>query len=532
MTHNGSAYKLFFTMSITSTDHIISEESAAMLAAIIQSSDDVIISKTLQGIITSWNSAAERLFGYSADEVIGRSITVLIPPDKIQEETLILDSIRRGIRVGHFETKRVTKDGRILDVSLTISPMRNSRNEIIGASKILRDITDQKKLYEALQKSEESCRLAIQTARLGTWEYDTLMESVTCSARALELFGLPNGARITFFHILRRICEEDRARVIFAIRQAFRYESGGHCDIEYCVLHENRHRNLRVQGKVFFDNNGVVYRFMGTVLDVTEHYRTRELLEETVRERTREISEKNALLELKNRELTSFSYAASHDLQDPLRKIQVFLKKIQSENELSENALNYFSRVIRASERMQQLIDALLSFSRLTTVEGITEMVDLNATLAETLANLKDNIEEKQAVISMGPLPALKVVPIQFEQLFTNLISNAIKYAKEGVPPVIDIRAETCLGRTVPSPLANPLLPYWRISISDNGISFEKEYEKKIFEIFQRLHGRAEYEGTGIGLAICKKIVDNHKGIITATGEPGVGSVFNIYLPA
>ena len=249
-------------------------------------------------------------------------------------------------------------------------------------------------------------------------------------------------------------------------------------------------------------------------------------LVEDLRERDTELTAKNEELENSNTELSSFSYVASHDLKEPLRKIQLFTDRIM-ENEsqnLSATGKEDFKRIISAVVRMQNLFDALLSFSRANSPEKTTVPTDLNATLTEAKLDLKDLIEEKKVTIESVKLPTVKVVPIQFHQLFLNLIGNAIKYSKEDVRPHIKITTTQVVAR-------GKQKAGWEISFADNGIGFEQQFEPKIFQLFQRLHGKSEYSGTGIGLAICKKIMSNHGGYIRASGEPGVGSVFTIFIP-
>lgn len=256
-----------------------------------------------------------------------------------------------------------------------------------------------------------------------------------------------------------------------------------------------------------------------------------DLTEKKANERA--LEEKNKELERSNIELESFSYAASHDLQEPLRKIQTFISRILEldDGNFSAAGKDYFLRISKAAIRMQQLIESLLSYSRVDTADGILVPTDLNEVLRQTKENLRELIEESNAVIEAIALPTVKVMPQQFQQLLTNIISNAIKYKKENVDPVISIHAGIVPGSEVGTDLPSAAETYWKISIADNGIGFDAQYSTRIFELFQRLHGRNEYEGTGIGLAICKKIIQSHNGIITTESELGKGATFNIYLP-
>ena len=261
------------------------------------------------------------------------------------------------------------------------------------------------------------------------------------------------------------------------------------------------------------------------ITDLTEKKKN----EEIILKYQYDLEIKNLELLRSNTELASFTYIASHDLQEPLRKIQTFANRIldKEDNTLSENMMQYFQRIVGASKRMQDLIDALLTYSRTNTSEIALIPISMNTIIEEVKNNLKELIEENNVIIEVGELPVLTIIPAQFNQLFSNIILNAIKYRRRDVNSLIKITAELVELQNQSS-VNNK---YWKISIADNGIGFEQQYADKIFELFQRLHGRTEYEGTGIGLAICKKIVQNHYGFIEAIGKPDVGATFTIYLP-
>ncbi len=237
------------------------------------------------------------------------------------------------------------------------------------------------------------------------------------------------------------------------------------------------------------------------------------------------LEDKNHELERKNKELESFNYIASHDLQEPLRKIQLFQSRIldRDKDKLSETSLGYFSSISNAADRMQHLIEALLTYSTTNFKGMVFEKTDLNELLSEVRSDLEEIIESKKALIESETLPKALVIPFQFRQLLANLISNGIKYSKKDVAPVI---------RLASSAWEDPKgKKFWKIDVTDNGIGFEQQYEHKIFELFQRLHGKNEFVGTGIGLAICKKIIEYHKGFIRVQTQPGIGSVFSVFIP-
>jgi signal transduction histidine kinase len=258
-----------------------------------------------------------------------------------------------------------------------------------------------------------------------------------------------------------------------------------------------------------------------------------EDLELIVEERTRELGTKNQELEKSNRELAAFSYVASHDLQEPLRKIQIFSDSIlhSARDRLTEKGKRSFERMGVAAKHMKQLIVDLLAYSQVTNAKPGFEFTDLNKIVNVVREEMKEQIDAKHMKLEVGELPELNVIRFQANQLFTNLISNSLKFAKPGGQPRISISATRVSSIERPETIREVGRYYWEIVFSDNGIGFEPEYAGKIFEIFQRLHGSSNVEGKGIGLAICKKILDNHEGMIIAKGVVNEGAEFRIYLP-
>ncbi|MBO9731543.1 MAG: PAS domain S-box protein [Chitinophaga sp.] len=408
-------------MLVDITHEKTSHEHLSKLAAIVENSDDAIVSKTLDGIVTSWNPAAERLFGYSAAEMIGKSITNIIPPDKLDEEPKIIEILKSGQRVDHFQTKRITKEGEIRDFSLTISPIKDMHGNVIGASKIARDITQQRQLFSALQESE---------------------------ARYMQL-------------------------------------------------------NLKLEAEI-------------------------EL-------RTKELQDANYYLEKSNQELEQFAYVTSHDLQEPLRKIHTFAGMLHNVNKdiLSDTSCMYLDKVMSSAKRMSQLINELLDYSRLVHVKEPFVATDLNEILKNVLIDFEVPVSLHDVQLETGELPRLLVSPLQMNQLFHNLLGNALKFLSPGRQPQIKVYAEPLSAAELARlPELDQGLAYWVIVVKDNGIGFDQMYASKIFQIFQRLNDRTEFEGTGIGLALCSKIVANHKGHIYANGAPGEGAEFRVILPA
>ncbi|GAA4324571.1 sensor histidine kinase [Flaviaesturariibacter amylovorans] len=294
----------------------------------------------------------------------------------------------------------------------------------------------------------------------------------------------------------------------------------------------------------FRDGDGNITGLIAVAVDVSEQVRARRQIEEIVVQRTGELATANDALiksnqELKrsNNNLEEFAYAASHDMKEPIRKIHFFADRLRGElqPQLSDNQRLLFERLESASRRMGALIDDLLTYSQATRGAAEQETIDLNRRLEQVLHDLELEIEQKGARVQVGPLPTLRGNGRQFQQLFQNLVSNALKYSRPGVPPVVEIRAGRLPGS---DPLVQQYLPeagnppfVHHVEVADNGIGFEQSDAERIFNMFTRLHGNAEYRGTGVGLSIVRKVVDNHGGHIWADSRPGEGTTFHILLP-
>lgn len=250
---------------------------------------------------------------------------------------------------------------------------------------------------------------------------------------------------------------------------------------------------------------------------------------ETIRKRAAELSSANESLRHSNRELEQFASVASHDLQEPLRKIQAFGDRLQAKcaDGLGEQGRDYIERMQASAVRMRNLIDALLTYSRVTTKAQPFVPVDLAVTAREVVSDLEGRLQQTGGRVEVGPLPTVDADPLQMRQLLQNLVANGLKFHKPGEPPVVQVE-----GRLLSDAIGNgEASPRCEIAVRDNGIGFEEVYIDRIFEVFQRLHGRQEYEGTGIGLAICRKIVERHGGSITARSAPDQGATFLVTLP-
>lgn len=281
-------------------------------------------------------------------------------------------------------------------------------------------------------------------------------------------------------------------------------------------------KRLETYGKIERRSNGDPYKIIGITRDVTQLKDYEKNLQQKIQELNRS-----------NKELEEFAYIASHDLQEPLRKITAFGERLheKANHEIGQEGLLYLQRILAATQNMRILIDNLLEFSRAGKQNHPFETIDLNVILKEVINDLELKIEETNTVIHLSPLPVISAIHSQMKQLFTNILSNAIKFRKSTIPPVISIISEKLSDKEKDDCVLTGEKSFYKISIHDEGIGFEQEYALKIFQIFQRLHGKAEFPGSGIGLAICKKIVDNHNGIIQAESSLGLGTTFTIVLP-
>jgi len=297
-------------------------------------------------------------------------------------------------------------------------------------------------------------------------------------------------------------------------------------------LHHRVHNHYRCHllRAIPLEEEGRIVKWVGTFTDIALQKQANEILEQRVTERTRELQEMNQALEASNHELQQFASVASHDLKEPLRKIQLF-GTILRDRHLGANpdALQYMQRIVSSSERMTRLINDLLQYSRLS-ADVPFEAVDINVIVKEILADLELSVRDACAEITTSSFPVVEAIPGQIRQALQNIISNALKFTRPGVSPCIHIRAERVLEKEFHSPAAAEG-PYCRITINDNGIGFNEAYLPKIFTLFQRLHSTEVYDGTGIGLAIAKKVVERHQGIIGASSKENEGATFIMVLP-
>ena len=392
---------------------------------------------------------------------------------------------------------------------------------ILAFLKINKDLIELKNSNEELLISTESIKHAEIIGKFCTSIWNLKTDKLIYSDNLYRLLGCePHSFEPSVENFLKFVHPDDRHIVTSGVEKLV-LEHDTYTRFYRVIRKDGEERFFSSMGK-FIDNleNST---HIGVIKDVTQEYLNKLTLEERNRE-----------LEQSNKELASFNQIASHDLQEPLRKIQTFISIIWEKEMygLSDLGKNYFERIQTSVTRMRKLIDDLLLFSRTTKTDKIFEESDLNLLLKNALLELSEDIVEKRAHIESAQLPVLKVIPFQIQQLFQNLLGNSLKYSKPIVDQIIKIECERINAKDYSILKVASDNLYYKITVTDNGLGFEQQYAEQIFTIFKRLHTSAEYPGTGIGLSICKKIVENHSGFIFAEGKPEIGAVFTVFLPS
>jgi PAS domain S-box-containing protein len=523
------------------TERKRAEEVRERLAAVVDSSDDAIISKTLEGTITAWNRGAERMFGYRASEAVGQSMLMLLPPERAGEEPEILARIGRGESLEHFETVRVRKDGRKIDISATISPIRDGSGAIGGISKIARDITDNKRAEQALKDSLATSEAALK--ELADQKFALDQHAIVAVTDVQGTITYVNDKFCTISQYSNDELIGQNHRILNSGRHPKEFFQEMYRTIGGGKVWQGEIKNRAKDGSTYWVDTTVVpmltaegkpRQYVAIRADITERKlaeelletqaaeleKTRDELEIRVEERTVDLANANKVLERSNDELQQFAYVASHDLQEPLRMVASYTQLLgqRYKGRLDIDADEFIAFAVDGCNRMQGLIRDLLAYSRAGTNGKALRKISSEAALTEALTSLRGAIEQSGATVTHDLLPAIKTDEMQLTQVLQNLVGNAIKYHGAAVPLV-----HVSVSKTP----ANE----WVFSVRDNGLGIEKQYFERIFILFQRLHGREEFEGTGIGLAICKKIVEQLGGRIWLESQPGKGSTFYFALP-
>lgn len=388
---------------------------------------------------------------------------------------------------------------------------------------IAQDITDQHKTAEENKKLHEVMEETQLMLDFGVWSIDLKTSLAECSTGYYKLMGYADGdkSEVTLETHATYIPTPDKERVMAIIFKAI--ENKTEFEVEHKIVTQKQEKKIVLcKGKVVLDADGEATKLVGSTMNITKVRNTEYALGNRIEDLNRS-----------NKDLEEFAYIASHDLQEPLRKISTFGQRLATKfkDVLNNEAEEYLTRLMSSTETMRQLIDNLLEYSRVTRNLQSFEKIDLNIILKTVINELDLVIEETGTTITHSGLPSIMAMPLQIKQLFINLITNAIKFRRKDVPCIINISAIPLSADEYAEYGLAVGKQFFNIKFTDNGIGFEKEYAEKIFIIFQRLHGKADYPGSGIGLSICKKIVDNHHGIMNAESNLGEGAIFNIIIP-
>lgn len=487
------------------------------------------------------------LINRTPEELLGKNLFDIIPEAESHFRP-ILDRVRSSAEPLYLYDhpyfvyeKGKRKDGFL---NLVYQPYRDINGIIRGVMVLCHDVTEQVLVRRKIEKAEVKARLAIESAGLGTYEIDLVTDEMATSSRFNAIWGVEHNVQRSEF--AKRIHEDD-----LAARERAHAESMQTGKLQYearIFWPDSSLHWVKVHGRVLYDEGGKPNTLIGVVQDITREKNFIEEMNRTMQNRTKELltlneelaatneelSEANDRLVFTNHELEQFAYVASHDLQEPLRKIRFFANLLTDRfsTSMSEGASTYLQKIIASAMRMSNLMKDLLDYARLSNQKPAFQQLDLNEVVQNVITDLELLITQKKVNIKTDNLPVVEAIPIQMNQLFYNFIANSIKFSRKGVEPLITITYSLPDADDRAIYRLKDNTQYYKIAVRDNGIGFSQQYADQIFTIFKQLNDKTVYGGYGIGLSLCRKIIETHKGFIFAQGRENDGATFTFILPA
>jgi PAS domain S-box-containing protein len=491
------------------TERVRAGEVRSKLAAIVESSDDAIFSRTLEGTITSWNKGAEVLFGYGADEIMGKPISVLTASDHVDELAAILDRVRQEEKITHFETVRVRKDGCRIDVSLTVSPIRNAAGDVVGAAIIARDITEQKRYEESLHASEQRYRLLFERNMAGVYRVTVDGHLLDCNDACARIFGYASASEM-LEHRVPDYYPDPGARDEFLGRLK---EHGTLTNFEQCLKRKDGSPLWVLENATLvMSGEGEIAQIEGSLIDISDRRQAEE-----------ELRRAKEFAEAASRAKSEFLAVMSHEIRTPMNGI-IGMTELALDTPLSREQREYLNNVKESADTLLTLINDILDFSKIEAGKLSLDVgeFDLQDTLSNTMRALAPRADEKGLELTWEILPDLpaRLVgdPGRLRQILVNLVGNAIKFTERGE---VDLRVQIESQGEDWTAL--------HFCVSDTGIGIPREKQQRIFEAFMQADSSTtrKYGGTGLGLAISSRLVNLMQGRIWLESESNKGSRFH-----
>ena len=521
------------------TEQKEAQEKLQYLATLTQNIADAVIGTDINHIIINWNNGAESIYGWTREEVIGK------PVQQILHTQFLLSHDEQAWRE-QFETKgqwqgevlQKRKDGETISILASVAKVTDRHGKHIGGVAVNKDITEQYKAAQLLKESEERFRVLTNTIPQIVWLNGSAGELEYLNDQWYNITGqtTEEGLQKRF----EMVHPDDLKIIRNNWQKALQEGEAFHMEYRLKTKDTDEYRWFFCNIQPLKNNEGIVTKWIGAASDIQHFKDVSVLLKQQVQERTTELNRLNIALQKQteelrrsNEDLQQFAHVASHDLKEPLRKIKTYGSRLNDEygGILPEKAKSFLEKMDSAATRMSSMIDGVLGYSMLGATEQVVEPVNLNELLLHIEGDLEIIIHQKQAVIRHSNLPVIEGSAILFYQLFYNLINNSLKFSRNDVVPQINISSKQIMGSELGETQLLPNKEYVQISVIDNGIGFDQAHAQKIFKTFARLNSKDKYEGTGLGLSLCQKIVQRHNGIISGNGAFNEGATFNIVLP-